>query len=102
MAEAPLGEGVGETGDAGSVHTVDARRGPPATEPSLAAPRAGAGANKMATTSTLHAARTERFTVPLPEGWKAIVARLEYRDATDPAAGPKTTLVAEQRRERGR
>lgn len=45
--------------------------------------------------------RTERFTVPLPEGWKAVVARLEYRDASDPAA-PKTRLVVEQRRERGR
>jgi hypothetical protein len=46
-------------------------------------------------------ARTERFTVPLPENWKAIVARLEYRDASDPKA-PKTTLITEQRRERGR
>ena len=46
-------------------------------------------------------ARTERFTLPLPEGWKAIVARLEYRDTSDPAA-PKTRLVTEQRRERGR
>jgi hypothetical protein len=46
-------------------------------------------------------ARTERFTVPLPENWKAIVARLEYRDASDPKA-PKTTLVTEQRRERSR
>jgi hypothetical protein len=46
--------------------------------------------------------RAERFTVPLPEGWKAIVARLEYRDASDPAAPPKTTLVVEERRERGR
>jgi hypothetical protein len=45
--------------------------------------------------------RTEHFTVPLPEGWKAIVARLEYRDASDPKA-PKTMVVAEQRRERGR
>jgi hypothetical protein len=45
--------------------------------------------------------RTERFTVPLPENWKAIVARLEYRDASDPTAGPKTTLVTEERRERG-
>ena len=45
--------------------------------------------------------RRERFTVPLPEGWKAIVARLEYRDASDPAA-PKTRLITEQRRERGR
>jgi hypothetical protein len=47
-------------------------------------------------------ARAERFTVPLPEGWRAIVARLEYRDASDPKAGPKTTLVFEERRERGR
>jgi hypothetical protein len=46
--------------------------------------------------------RTERFTVPLPENWKAIVARLEYRDASDPTAGVKTTLVTEERRERGR
>ena len=46
-------------------------------------------------------ARTERFTVPLPAGWKAVVARLEYRDASDPAA-PKVRLVTEQRRERGR
>jgi hypothetical protein len=46
--------------------------------------------------------RTEHFTVPLPEGWKAIVARLEYRDLSDPKAGPKTTLVTEVRRERGR
>lgn len=46
-------------------------------------------------------ARTERFTVPLPAGWRAIVARLEYRDASDPAT-PKTRLITEQRRERGR
>jgi hypothetical protein len=46
-------------------------------------------------------ARSERFTVPLPENWKAIVARIEYRDASDPQA-PKTTLIAEQRHERGR
>lgn len=46
-------------------------------------------------------ARTEHFTVPLPAGWKAVVARLEYRDASDPAA-PKVRLVTEQRRERGR
>jgi hypothetical protein len=44
-------------------------------------------------------ARSERFTVPLPAGWKAIVARLEYRDASDPAA-PKVRVVAEQRRSR--
>jgi Cytochrome c554 and c-prime len=46
--------------------------------------------------------RTERFTVPLSKDWKAIVARLEYRDASDPTAGPKTTLVTEERRERDR
>lgn len=47
-------------------------------------------------------ARTERFTVPLPEDWRAIVARLEYRDASDPQAGTKTTLITEERRDRGR
>lgn len=47
-------------------------------------------------------ARAERFTVPLPDDWKAIVALLEYRDASDPKAGAKTTLVTEERRERGR
>jgi hypothetical protein len=47
-------------------------------------------------------ARAEHFTVPLPENWRAIVAQLEYRDLSDPQAGPKTTLVFEQRRERGR
>jgi hypothetical protein len=46
-------------------------------------------------------ARSERFTVPLPGSWKAIVARVEYRDVSDPKA-PTTTLVAEQRHERGR
>ncbi len=43
--------------------------------------------------------RTERFTVPLPTGAKAIVARLEYRDASDPKAGTKTTLVTQERRD---
>lgn len=47
-------------------------------------------------------ARVERFTVPLPEDWRAIVARLEYHDASDPKVGTKTTLVTEERRERGR
>jgi hypothetical protein len=42
--------------------------------------------------------RTERFTVPIPEGAKAIVARLEYQVA-DPKDGPKTILVTEERRE---
>jgi hypothetical protein len=46
-------------------------------------------------------ARAERFTVPLPGNWKAIVARLEYRDASDPGQ-PKSTVIAEQRRDRGR
>lgn len=46
-------------------------------------------------------ARAERFTVPLPDNWKAIVARLEYRDASDPR-GTKSTVIVEQRRERGR
>jgi hypothetical protein len=43
-------------------------------------------------------ARTEHFTVPLPEGAKAIVARLEYRDASDPK-GTKATPVTEERRD---
>ena len=43
--------------------------------------------------------RRERFTVPIPEDAKAIVVRLEYRDASDPKAGPGTTLVTEERRE---
>ena len=43
--------------------------------------------------------RSERFTVPLPEGSKAIVVRLEYRDASDPKTSPTTTLVTEQRRD---
>lgn len=43
--------------------------------------------------------RYERFTLPLPEGARAVVARLEYRDASDPTAPAKTTLVLEERRE---
>ena len=43
--------------------------------------------------------RAERFTVPIPQGAKAIVVRLEYRDASDPKAGPKTMLVTEERRD---
>jgi len=43
--------------------------------------------------------RAERFTLPVVEGSKAIVARLEYRDVSDPKAGPKTTLVTEERRD---
>lgn len=44
--------------------------------------------------------RTERFTVPLPAAWRAIVAQLEYRDASDPRTPPQVTKVAEVRRER--
>jgi Cytochrome c554 and c-prime len=46
--------------------------------------------------------RNERFSLPLPSDWRAIVARLEYRDASDPQAPPRKTQVAEARRERGR
>jgi hypothetical protein len=46
--------------------------------------------------------RTERFTLPLAPTWRAIVARLEYHDASDPQAPPTVTLVAEARHERGR
>jgi hypothetical protein len=42
--------------------------------------------------------RNERFTLPLPEGWKAIVARLEFRDMANPASEP--ILITEQRRGR--
>jgi hypothetical protein len=44
-------------------------------------------------------ARAERFTVPIPEGARAIVARLEYRDRSDPTAEPRTILVTEQRQD---
>jgi len=43
--------------------------------------------------------RAGRFTVPIPEGAKAIVARLEYRDLSDPKTGPRTILVTEERRD---
>ncbi len=46
--------------------------------------------------------RSEHFSLPLPANWRAIVARLDYRDASDPQAPPRTTQVAEVRRERGR
>lgn len=42
--------------------------------------------------------RSERFTVPVPAGSRAIVARLEYRDSSDPK-GPSTILVTEVRRD---
>ena len=46
--------------------------------------------------------RTERFTLPLPSEWRAIVARLDYVDASDPQAPARGMRVAEVRRERGR
>jgi hypothetical protein len=40
--------------------------------------------------------RRERFTVPVPSGARAIVARLEYRDGSDPRnAAPATSLITE-------
>lgn len=42
--------------------------------------------------------RSERFTLPIPAGVTAIVARLEYRDESDPTAAPRTSLVGEERR----
>jgi hypothetical protein len=41
--------------------------------------------------------RRERFSVALPSGARAIVARLEYRDASDPRGGPTTSLITEAR-----
>lgn len=43
--------------------------------------------------------RRERFSVPVPQGAKAIVARLEYRDASDPSGPPRTILITETRRD---
>jgi hypothetical protein len=43
--------------------------------------------------------RTERFKVPIPAGARAIVARLEYSDASDPRQAPRTTLITEARRD---
>jgi len=42
--------------------------------------------------------RTERFTLPLPEGWRAVVARLEFRDTSRPGSEPVSIL--EERRGR--
>jgi Cytochrome c554 and c-prime len=39
--------------------------------------------------------RRERFAIPLPSGARAIVVRLEYRDASDPRGGPGTSLITE-------
>lgn len=41
--------------------------------------------------------RSERFTLPIAPGASAILVRLQYRDESDPQAGPKTTLVQEER-----
>jgi hypothetical protein len=43
--------------------------------------------------------RTETFTLPISATGKAIVARLEYRDASDPHNPTASTLVAEARHE---
>lgn len=43
--------------------------------------------------------RREIFTLPLAAGARAVVARLTYRDASDPSAAPKSLLVLEQRYE---
>jgi hypothetical protein len=43
--------------------------------------------------------RRERFSVPVPQGAKSIVARLEYRDASDPSGPPRTILITETRRD---
>ena len=43
--------------------------------------------------------RQERFTLPLPQGARAVVVRLEYRDSSDPRGTPLTTLITETRRE---
>ncbi len=43
--------------------------------------------------------RTERFSLPIPAGARAVVARLEYKDASDPRGAPKTLLITETRRD---
>ena len=41
--------------------------------------------------------RTERFTVPLSQGSRAVVARLEYRDASAAGTPPKVSTITETR-----
>ena len=41
--------------------------------------------------------RTERFTVPLSQGSRAVLARLEYRDASAAGAPPKVSTITETR-----
>jgi hypothetical protein len=77
---------------------LDAQGKPLATIPDLFLNAASVGED---TRIKQKEARAERFTVPLPDNWKAIVARLEYRDTSDPRQ-PKSAVIAEQRRERGR
>ncbi len=43
--------------------------------------------------------RRQYFRVTLPDRARAVVARLEYRDATDPEAPIKTTVITQERRE---
>lgn len=46
-------------------------------------------------------ARRERFTIGVPPGARAIAARLEYRDASDPRSAPTTVLITEVKRPLG-
>ncbi len=39
--------------------------------------------------------RTERFSLPIPAGARAIVVRLEYEDSSDPRAAPVKILITE-------
>ena len=42
--------------------------------------------------------RVERFTITVPQNARAVVARLEYRDASDPRQAPGVSLVTETKR----
>ncbi len=42
--------------------------------------------------------RVERLTVSVPQGARAIAARLAYRDASDPRQGPVTTWITDVKR----
>jgi hypothetical protein len=41
--------------------------------------------------------RRERFSLPTPQGARAVLVRLEYRDSSDPRGEPRTTLITEAR-----
>jgi hypothetical protein len=43
--------------------------------------------------------REERFTLPLPQGARAVVARLEYHDAAAAGDAPAVLVITEARRE---